>query len=143
MSSPRCPKCGAGMAALGLRSDLLECGQRIESVVCGLCSYRLAERAVVTRAVSAEDRESQAFDRVLPRCEVVGCHRVYYRKANKLPWCSDHRKKMAEWEKTRRLSPAPVIEVDGLWMDNPDRARREPSRQAKRKGAARAGAALG
>ena len=130
MSAVRCSKCGAGMGALYRRVDFLECGQEIEAVACKICSQILAERLKVHRAPSPSDRDEDGECvkvRQLPVCEVEGCGRTYYSKGHARPWCSDHRNAMKEWERSRRKTPAPLIDVNGTWIDNPERFKRAPT----------------
>jgi hypothetical protein len=57
-------------------------------------------------------------------CSVVGCPNMVHLENSKTGRCTSCNRLMADWERSAKTRPAPLIQVMGKWIFNPERQRK-------------------
>lgn len=113
MKEPRCPKC-AGAALV--RDDYGTGNDREEAIRCLTCGWRIAKPRPETEKPTGKP---MYYGTLLP-CALDGCTGKA-RADNATGLCRACSAVLANWENSKRTTPAPLVRINGRWIRNPAR----------------------
>jgi hypothetical protein len=112
---PRCPRCGAAIYQTRIGSS--------EGPVTGLTCWRCGWWADVgTDPYRMQRSVPKRLDERVP-CKVQGCPNMVQVSVTREGFCHECVRKMRDWERSAKTKPAPLIQVMGRWIFNPERQR--------------------
>ena len=141
---PTCHKCGAGTVAMYQKTEYLQCGTQVESIICHLCGTRIAMREIngssPRRTLSTEPTptaktrdENGSTNRpkgyvvnrpvyTLVPCLVKGCQNKVAQEKTKTGLCRRHGAMWRRWQEGQRTTQPPLIKKAKHYIEHPNRA---------------------
>jgi len=112
-NTSRCPRCGTATyrTRIGTSDGLASIWT---CWCCGWLKHIDDHRQGMTRQVK-KNRNTRV------PCSVVGCTNMIHVENNTTGRCTKCNRLMADWEKSAKTRPAPLIQVLGRWIKNPAR----------------------